>query len=138
MACTRICADGGAPGGAGMMDDGPLRSLQDDICSADAAHYTRGGARPLQYVAVLLLSLQYCRALQFLHLDPMSRELRVVAPALALALHSHSMSSLGGSGDLAVAAGSHGGSLDFVPAMVRPPVHHPVPVCVITDLRAAA
>lgn len=107
------------PDAAGMMDDGPLRSLQDDICSADAAHYTRGGARPLQYVAVLFLSLQYCRALHFLHLDPMARELRVAAPALALALHAHSMSSLGGSGDLAATAGGHGGSLDFIPAMVR-------------------
>lgn len=103
-----------------MVDDGPLRSLQHDICAADAAHYTRSGARPLQYVAVLFLSLQFCRALQFLHLDPMARDLRVAAPALALALHAHSMSSMGGSGDLTAAAGSQGGSLDFIPAMVWP------------------
>lgn len=108
---------------AGTMDDGPLRSLQEDICAADAAHYTRSGARPLQYVAVLFLSLQFCRALQFLHLDPMARDLRVAAPSLALALHAHDMLSLGGSGDLTAAAGSQGGSLDFIPAMVRTLMH---------------
>ena len=91
-------------------DAGALRQLQQDVCAADPSHYTRDGARPVHYAVVLLLSLQFRRALNFLHVHPMCRELRVVAPTLSLVVHAHSLTTLGGAGDLCGPAAGHAGS----------------------------
>lgn len=110
--------------GAGLGEDaGALRQLQQDVCAADPSHYTRGGTHPVLYVVVLLLSLQFRRALNFLHVHPMCRELRVVAPALSLVVHAHTLTTLGGAGDLCGPAAGHAGLVNRIPATVRAHCH---------------
>lgn len=72
----------------------------------------------MHYAVVLLLSLQFRRALNFLHVHSMCRGLRVVAPALSLVVHAHSLTTLGGAGDLCGAAAGHAGLVNRIPATV--------------------
>jgi hypothetical protein len=110
-------------GCAGVGDDNALRQLQSDVCAADPSHYTRDGTRPVHYAVVLLLSLQFRRALNFLHVHPMCSGLRVTAPALALVVHAHSLTTLGGAGDLCGPAAGHAGLVNSIPATVSA-LHH--------------
>ena len=63
-----------------------LPDLQAEINRWPASYYSRAGKEPLLYVTVLLLSLQFSRALRFLWRDESSAGLRSDAVHLAAAL----------------------------------------------------
>lgn len=57
-----------------------------------AEHYSHGGREPLLYVTVLLLSLQFHRAVAFLAKHRLTDAFRVDAPHFAIALLAHEVS----------------------------------------------
>ncbi len=66
-----------------------LSDLQGYLSQFPAGHYSHGGREPLLYATVLLLSLQFRAAVAFLAQDPSTRNYRVDAPHLAIALTHH-------------------------------------------------
>mmetsp|Transcript_26955 Transcript_26955/g.58903 ORF Transcript_26955/g.58903 Transcript_26955/m.58903 type:complete len:850 (+) Transcript_26955:117-2666(+) len=64
-----------------------LAELHADLNRWPAAYYSKQGKEPLLYVTVLLLSLQFQEALQFLWKDETTKMYRVDAVHMAIAMH---------------------------------------------------
>ena len=74
------------PGGSGEAWAYTLGDLQSYLVQFPASHYSSNGCEPLQYATVLLLSLQFRAAVAFLAQDATTKDYRVDAPHLAIAL----------------------------------------------------
>ena len=74
------------PGGSGEAWAYTLGDLQSYLVQFPASHYSSNGREPLQYATVLLLSLQFRAAVAFLAQDATTKDYRVDAPHLAIAL----------------------------------------------------
>ena len=73
-------------GGSGEAWAFTLGDLQAYLLQFPASHYASGGREPLQYAMVLALSLQFRAAVAFLAQDAMTKDYRVDAPHIAIAL----------------------------------------------------
>ena len=73
-------------GGSGEAWAFTLGDLQAYLLQFPASHYASGGREPLQYAMVLVLSLQFRAAVAFLAQDAMTKDYRVDAPHIAIAL----------------------------------------------------
>lgn len=80
---------------AGLDEDSALHQTQSDVLTQTPGYYTKEGQRPRQYTAILLMTLQYGRALEFMHGHAMTGGMRDEAAALALALHDSGVSAAG-------------------------------------------
>ena len=71
-----------------------VRMLQNYLRAYDASYYTHNGQQPLHYAVVLLLSLQFRQAVEFMGKDPSTSvpALRDHAAHLAAALIYHRVS----------------------------------------------
>ncbi|CAL5221540.1 g3750 [Coccomyxa viridis] len=76
-----------------------LSDLQSYLVQFPASHYSSGGREPLQYATVLLLSLQFRAAVAFLAQDATTKNYRVDAPHVAIALSHEQALDGGGEGD---------------------------------------
>lgn len=81
LTCLLRCA-----GGSGEAWAYTLSDLQSYLVQFPAAHYSSSGREPLQYATVLLLSLQFRAAVAFLAQDATTKDYRVDAPHMAIAL----------------------------------------------------
>lgn len=80
---------------AGLDEDSALHQTQSDVLTQTPGYYTKEGQRPRQYTAILLMTLQYGRALEFMHGHAMTGGMRDEAAALALALHDSGIYAAG-------------------------------------------
>ena len=83
---TLIRAEVGPSMGLGAHSNAPytLSDFQSQINQYSASHYSKGGQEPLLYAAVLLMSLQTEKAVEYLATDPATHEFRVDAVHFAL------------------------------------------------------
>lgn len=86
---TLIRVDAGS--GIGVGSNGPyaLADFQSQINQYSAAHYSKGGQEPLLYAAVLLMSLQAEKAVEYLATDPATHEFRVDSVHFAICFWYH-------------------------------------------------
>lgn len=73
-------------GGSGEAWAYTLSDLQSYLVQFPASHYSSNGREPLQYAIVLLLSLQFRAAVAFLAQDSTTKDYRIDAPHMAIAL----------------------------------------------------
>ncbi|KAK9867148.1 hypothetical protein WJX84_008824 [Apatococcus fuscideae] len=93
-------------GGSPSFSEGPhreayrLSDLQEYLSDPKwgAEHYSHGGREPLLYVTVLLLSLQFRRAVGFLARHKLTDAFRIDAPHFAIAMLAHEVGDVGGEG----------------------------------------
>mmetsp|Transcript_43856 Transcript_43856/g.139751 ORF Transcript_43856/g.139751 Transcript_43856/m.139751 type:complete len:880 (+) Transcript_43856:120-2759(+) len=83
----------GAPLSPGARGDGPysIYDLQQYLLQYPPAHYSKGGREPLQYVTVLLLSLQFKLALSYLAQEPKAEEYFCDAVHMGIAMSHHGL-----------------------------------------------
>eukprot|EP00798_Chlamydomonas_sp_ICE-L_P020446 gene20446-27235_t len=93
---------GGSPmggySGVGVVAPYTLQNMHADLSRWPASYYSKQGKEPLLYITVLLLSLQFQSALRFLWKDETTRQYRVDAVHLAIALHQEQALGVDGSG----------------------------------------
>jgi hypothetical protein len=86
---TLIRVDAGSSIGVGSNGPYTLADFQSQINQYSAAHYSKGGQEPLLYAAVLLMSLQAEKAVEYLATDSATHEFRVDAVHFAICFWYH-------------------------------------------------
>ncbi|GMH40383.1 hypothetical protein BSKO_08287 [Bryopsis sp. KO-2023] len=81
-----------------------LNKLQKRIREFSGSFYSREGKAPMMYALVLLASLQFKAAIQFLAQDSMAESYRSEAVHMALVLYHHKMLEAGMNGDVGTSA----------------------------------